>query len=79
MITVRDRLGEVTLYGPAPQTSYDESKPQDRLFTEILRTGDLDAIDKRIERERRFDTDLWVVDLDVDEATFRDLVSVTTP
>src|SRR5690606_35018847 len=79
MVTVRDRFGEITLYAPAPQTSYDEAKPEDRLFVEVVRSDNTDAVEKRIERELRFDPDLWVVDLDVDDATFRELVNVTTP
>ena len=79
MITVRNRMGETTLYAPAPQTSYDETKPEDRLFVEVTKSDDPELIDKKIERERKFDPDLWVVDLDVDDATFQELVGVTTP
>lgn len=79
MITLRDRLGELRLFGPAPQTSYDEARPEERRFAELLRTPDPDAVSARIEREARFDPDLWVVDLEVSEAVFSDLVPVTTP
>lgn len=79
MIRRRDRLGEVTLYAPAPQTSYGEAGPQERLFAEVLRTGDDEDVAKRIAREARFDPDLWVVELEVDDATFSRLVTVTTP
>lgn len=79
MITLRDRLGEVRLFAPAPQASYDTERPADRHFTEVLRTTDEEALRQRIEREMRFDPDLWVVDLEVDEAIFAQLVPVTTP
>lgn len=79
MLTLRDRFGEVRLYAPAPQTSYDEARPDERLFAEVLRSDDPAEIEKRIEREMRFDPDLWVVDFETDEATFLDLVTVTTP
>lgn len=78
MILVRDRMGETTLYGPAPQTSYDEGRPEERLFTEVARTFDPDEIDKRLEREMRFDPDIWVIELEVDDGTFKELVSVRT-
>lgn len=79
MIRRRDRAGDVTLYAPAPQTSYDAAGPEERLFAEVLRTGDEDEAAKRIEREMRFDPDLWVVELEVDDGAFARLVAVTTP
>lgn len=79
MLTLRDRFGVVRLYAPAPQTSYDEAKPDERMFVEVLRTDHPDEIDRRIERETKFDPDLWVVDFEVEEQQFLELVSVTTP
>lgn len=79
LILRRDRSGEVRLYVPAPQTSYDEARPQERLFTEVPGGGDEEEAARRIEREVRFDPDLWVLELDVDEAAFAALVAVTTP
>ena len=34
----RGRLGEVALYGPAPQTSYDSAKPDERFFLNVMYT-----------------------------------------
>lgn len=79
MVLLRDRFGEVRLFAPAPQTSYDEARPEERLFGEVLRSVDEDEVQKRIERELRFDPDLWVVELEVDEKTFSEMVSITTP
>ena len=79
VILRRDRLGEVRLYAPAPQASYDEARPQERLFAEVLRTTDEDEVAKRIEREARFDPDLWVVELEVGDEAFAGLVAVTMP
>ena len=63
-IVSRSRLGEVTLYGPAPQVAYEEGKPQERGFSEMLGPADDAAIEAKLEKERRFDPDLWVVEID---------------
>lgn len=79
LVTLRGRLGETRLYSPAPQTSYDEAQPDERLFTEVLRSSDLDEMRQRIERELRFDPDLWVLELELNEEDFAQLVTVMTP
>lgn len=63
-IVMRDRMGEAVLYGPAPQTGYDDAKPDDRLFVEMLRTTDETRIDERLAKEMRFDPDLWLVEVE---------------
>jgi len=65
-VMTRNRLGEATLYGPAPQASYDTGKPQDRRFQLILQDN-AEKIEARIAREERFDPDLWVVELEPGE------------
>lgn len=62
----RNRVGEVALFGPAPQTSYGEAKPDDRLFI-LISEGDQEAADKRMERELRFDPDVWLVELETSD------------
>lgn len=79
LIALRGRLGETRLYSPAPQASYDEARPGERLFAEMLHSKDEDEIRQRIERELRFDPDLWVVELELEEDDFGQLVTVTTP
>lgn len=54
-----DGLGD--LYGPAPQSVFEEGKPSDRLFQQLAAGETLGAIDDRLAREARFDPDLWVV------------------
>ena len=71
-----DRLdGTLDLYGPAPQSIFDETKPVDRLFQAILVGVDQLAISERLEREMNFDPDLWVVAIE-DRAgrSFLDLI-----
>jgi len=77
-IIVRGRMGDTTLYAPAPQTSYDEATPDDRRFT-LLLAGTSDEIDARLERERRFDPDIWVVEIEPANQAIEDLIAVTTP
>jgi hypothetical protein len=79
MIVRRTRVGEMRLYAPAPQTSYDEAKPEDRLFVETLRTTDEDEVGRRLEREQRFDPDLWIVEVEADDAAFAAVVPLTKP
>lgn len=79
LLVRRDRLGDAWLYVPAAQADYDEDRPTERLFAQVLQTQDEDEIQARIAREVRFDSDLWIVELELDEAQLRELVSLTTP
>jgi len=74
-ITTRNRLGDVNLYVPAPQTSYDTSKPLERLFT-LMAGLDSNQVDAKLEREKRFDPDIWIVELEVAEGAIDDLISL---
>ena len=78
MIVLRGRMGLAKLYAPAPQSSYSDGKPQDRFFSEVIETDDEEELRKRIEREQRFDPDLWVIELELDDAQFAEIVSVST-
>ncbi len=59
--------GTATLYGPAPQTAFDEAKPADRMFSAVLGGAqpapDAD-VEARLTREIRFDPDLWFVEVE---------------
>lgn len=62
---VVDRLdGRQDLYLPAPQTAFGEEAVIDRLFQKVLAEVDAPTIRERIDRERRFDPDLWVVEVE---------------
>lgn len=52
--------GEFSLFGPAPQTSFDEGS--DRLFAPVLENIDEIAVLDRLEREKKFDPDLWIIE-----------------
>lgn len=73
-VTVEWPDRSIDLYAPAPQTSVDTSG--DRVFQRVLERADPAAIAARLERERRFDTDLWVVAIEDREGrSFLDLVA----
>ncbi|SIQ05075.1 MULTISPECIES: DUF1491 family protein [unclassified Bosea (in: a-proteobacteria)] len=57
-----DRLdGTAALYGPAPQSLAQEDGQ--RRF-QLLVDADPVSIEDRVERERRFDSDLWLVEIE---------------
>ena len=59
--------GSATLYGPAPQSVFDEAKPADRIFTIILgRDAPVPEadIEARLVREIRYDPDVWIVEVE---------------
>ncbi|MDP8918387.1 MAG: DUF1491 family protein [Pseudomonadota bacterium] len=58
-----DRLdGTADLYGPAPQLYVDDSG--ERLFSPILQGVMPLDVEERMTRELRFDSDLWLVEVD---------------
>lgn len=76
----RTRDGELTLFGPAPQATYEDTRPHERLFAELVRASDPAAVSKKIASEERFDPDLWVVELEIeDPQLLAELVPVRTP
>jgi hypothetical protein len=59
---VVDRLGGAAdLYAPAPQSSFEDARPSDRKFQRVLENAESGAIGARLDREKRFDPDLWIV------------------
>ena len=57
--------GTATLYTPAPQTEYADSRPVERVFVpaspEPVSEG---AITERLDKEIRFDPDVWIVEIE---------------
>ncbi|WP_184397897.1 DUF1491 family protein [Rhizobium sp. BK650] len=66
-IRQRFRDGLETLYAPAPQTFFDEESSGDRLFEIRLERTEPDKVREMLDRERKFDPDLWIVELEADE------------
>ncbi len=59
--------GTGALYGPAPQSAFDEAQPADRLFVALVGRDTPAAeadIEARLTKEIRFDSDLWVIEVE---------------
>ncbi|WP_243367530.1 DUF1491 family protein [Microvirga solisilvae] len=54
--------GTASLYGPAPQLFIDDSG--ERLFAPILQGVFSLDVEERMTRELRFDSDLWLIEVD---------------
>lgn len=64
-VTVSTLDGKAALYGPAPQTDFDESFPADRRFRALVPPGSPEAEGSaRMEKELRFDPDLWWIEIE---------------
>ncbi len=54
--------GTSDLYGPAPQTAFDDDHPTDRAFVRSLERQPDEKVEERMTRELRFDPDAWIVE-----------------
>ena len=63
----RFRDGREDLYGPAPQMMIEEDGT--RRFEKRRAGVEADEVEALIAREARFDSDLWVIELDLDDVT----------
>lgn len=74
-VVMRDRMGAAALFGPAPQTSYDTARPDDRFF---IRHDLVDeqALEARLDKEKRFDPDIWVVEIEPGQGGIEEYISV---
>jgi hypothetical protein len=57
--------GTADLFGPAPQTAFEEARPSERAF---VRVGNApmpeQKVEERLVREARFDPDVWIVEVE---------------
>lgn len=65
-IRQRFRDGLETLYGPAPQSFFEE-RGQDRMFEVRAERAEGEAVAEIVAREARFDPDLWLVEFECDD------------
>ncbi|WP_176083433.1 DUF1491 family protein [Martelella sp. HB161492] len=61
------RDGRETLFMPAPQVLADEDGA--RVFEMRLEDVDVLTLADKLEKERRFDSDLWIVALEIDDVS----------
>lgn len=68
-IFVRQRFrdGRETLYGPAPQAMIGEGERDDRVFEARLTRAEPETVEALIAREQKFDSDLWLVEIEVED------------
>ena len=78
-IVTRDRMGEAALYGPAPQSAYGGETGGGRQFMPVGSNLDERALEERLAREQRFDSDIWVIELEPGTTPVGELVEITRP
>ncbi|MBX9929987.1 MAG: DUF1491 family protein [Methylobacterium sp.] len=67
-----DRLdGTADLYGPAPQSLIDAESAGERRFSALLTAASPPDVEARIASEIRFDSDLWIIEIDDREGRHR--------
>ena len=60
-----DRLdGSADLYGPAPQSLVDAESADERRFVALMVAAASPDVEARIAGEVRFDSDLWIIEID---------------
>jgi len=58
--------GTADLFGPAPQSAFDEAHPSDRAFARCFGKEPTpeQKVEERLVREIRFDPDVWIVEVE---------------
>lgn len=68
-IRQRFRDGRETLYAPAPQSIMSDHETDSRFFEVRLDRAEPEEVLAFVEREKRFDPDLWLVELEADDVS----------
>jgi hypothetical protein len=69
--------GTAAVFGPAPQTAFDEARPSDRVFAPALKLQPVPEPDAEayLAKQTKFDPDIWIVEVeDRDGRNFLDTV-----
>jgi hypothetical protein len=58
--------GTADVYGPAPQSAFDEANPSDRAFVSCLKAQPAPEADAEtyLARQIKFDPDVWIVEME---------------
>ncbi len=52
------------LLSPALQMSYNETESSERMFEQRLLSVTEDEVDAQLTKEKRFDSDIWIVEVE---------------
>jgi hypothetical protein len=63
-LIVTNNEGGSRLYGPAPQSLYDEGATSRRFIALNTENWDALQVQTMLDKQKRFDPDLWLVDVD---------------
>lgn len=67
-VRLRFRDGRETLFAPAPQMFVEEEDGEGgRWFERRLILTEREAVDAILAREQKFDSDLWIVEIELDQ------------
>jgi hypothetical protein len=71
--------GTAEVFGPAPQTAFDEARPSDRAFIRSLKTENASEADAEayLARQIKFDPDIWIVE--VEDRAGRNFLDTVVP
>jgi hypothetical protein len=58
--------GTAEVFGPAPQSTFDEARPSDRAFIRTLKAQPASEADAEayLARQIKFDPDIWIVEVE---------------
>ena len=58
--------GTAEVFGPAPQSAFDEARPSDRAFIRTLKAQPASEADAEVylARQIKFDPDIWIVEVE---------------
>ena len=58
--------GTAEVFGPAPQSTFDEARPSDRAFARSLKAQPASEADAEayLARQIKFDPDIWIVEVE---------------
>jgi len=63
-VVTNNLSGTLALLGPAPQIAYDDAGDTSRQFEWLLKNASEREINEKISRERKFDPDIWVIEIE---------------
>lgn len=72
----RHTNGLFDLYAPALQTSYSATDRDDRSFEKRQSGVEADDISAFLQKEMRFDPDIWVVEIEISTSAFHGLIQL---